>query len=506
VAVCILPTLRQRFLSSKLYTTQRWLLLSIIGGLSWLVYQIGLLRPYSFSALGIQPLLDIAKLTRGQPIGQASYVLTIAVSFGLYGLAYWLCRNQRSRSMWLVLAAIVIAIGIALIQLYPIGAADIFDSLVHGRLTSHYGVNPFYVAPDTFRDDPFFAYVGWSNTTSTYGPLFEWITAGVTRLAGDDVLANVLLFKWVLFAFYAGSVILIGWLLRRRDPDRALQGVCLFALNPLVLYMTLGNGHNDILMVFFIALGAVALVQGRYTIAALAFTTGGAIKFISIALIPIALVLGLRDNRSWRARIKFLIVTGFMCAVVIAISLYPFYNGGDFFGFKWKFILYTTSLPSVAQAALQDSIGLDASRLLVNRASLILLAIVVLVQTWRAYRSHDWRATLRAALIILLFYLLMSVAWFQPWYIEWALILAAMLVGSGLARLTLLLSYSVMWKSIFIDYYLYNGYWIDARAPRELLTIIVIFGVVWVYGAYLIGRRIFGRADSSQRSSAPEVP
>ncbi|HZY44190.1 MAG TPA: hypothetical protein VFF70_05495, partial [Anaerolineae bacterium] len=189
-----------------------------------------------------------------------------------------------------------------------------------------------------------------------------------------------------------------------------------------------------------------------------------------------------------------------------AISLYPFYDGGDFFGLKWKFILYTTSLPSVAQAALQDSIGLDASRLLVNRASMILLAVVVLVQTWRAYRSYDWRMTLRAALIILLFYLLVSAAWFQAWYIEWVLVLAAMLVGSGLSRLTLLLSYSVMWKSIFIDYYLYNGNWIDARASRELLTIIVIFGVVWVYGAYLIGRRIFDRADSPQRSSALEIP
>jgi hypothetical protein len=497
--------LPQRLLDSKLFTTYRWLLLLAIGALSLSVYWIGLLRPYSFSALGLQPLLDIAKLTHDQPINQAGYVLTVAVSFGLYGLAYWLCRDQRSRSMWLVLAAIVLVIGIALIHLYPIGASDIFDSLAHGRLTSHYGVNPFYTAPNAFRGDNFFAYVGWSATTSTYGPLFEWITAGVTRLAGDDVLANVLLFKWVLFAFYAGSVMLIGWLLQRRDPDRALQGVCLFALNPLVLYMTLGNGHNDILMVFFIALGAVALVQGRYTIAALAFATGGAIKFISIVLIPIAVMLGLHDNRSWRDRFKFLIVTGFVCAAVIAISLYPFYEGGDFFGFKWKFILYTTSLPSVIQAALQDSIGLDASRLLVNRASMILLATVVLYQMWRAYRSYDWRVTLRAALTILLFYLLVSAAWFQAWYVEWVLVLAAMLAGSGLSRLTLLLSYSVMWKSIFIDYYLYNGYWIDARAPRELLTVVVIFGAVWVYGAYLIGRRIFGRADSPQRSSGLDV-
>jgi hypothetical protein len=483
--------LHQKILASRLFTTQRWLLLVIVGLLSWVVYQIGWLHPYSFSALGVVPLLNIAMLTQDQPIGQAGYVFTVALSFGLYYLAYRICRSQRSRSMWLVLIGIVWAINISMVNLYPIGAADIFDSLMHGRMTSVYNANPFYTAPNAFPNDVLAPYVGWSATTATYGPLFEWITAGVTRISGDDILTNVIVFKLVLFAFYAGSAIVIALLLKRRDPDRALAAVCLFALNPLVIYSTVGNGHNDILMVFFIALGALLLDRGRYTSAALAFTAGGALKFISIALIPIVLVIALRENRSWKSSIKFLIVTGLACAGLMVIVSGPFYRGGDFFGFGWKFTLYTSSWPSVIQAALQDPIGLEASRLLVNRAAMISLALLIFYLMWRVYRREDWRFPQRAALLILLFYLMVVCAWFQAWYVQWALVLAAIAVDSNLSRLTMLLTYSVMWKSIFIDYSLYSGYWIAARDQRELATIVATFGVVWVYALYLLARRIF---------------
>jgi hypothetical protein len=490
-------SLRRRFSTSNLFTTQRWLLLAIIGFLSWLVYQVGLLQPYSFSALGIAPLLDIAKLTHDKPVAQAQHVLFIAFSFGFYYLMVRLCRNQRSRAMWLVLIGSAWAINISMVNLYPIGAADIFDSLMHGRMTSRYNIDPFYTAPNAFPNDVLAPYVGWSSTTATYGPLFEWITAGVTRIAGDDVLTNVIVFKLVLFAFYAGCAIVIALLLKRRDPDRALAGVCLFALNPLVIYSTVGNGHNDILMVFFIALGALALDRGRYTSAALAFAAGGAIKFISIALIPIVLVLALRENRSWRSSIKFLIVTGLACAGLIVAVSAPFYRGGDFFGFGWKFALYTSSWPSVAQAALQDSIGLEDSRLVVNRADMILLALLIFYLMWQVYRREDWRAPMRATLLILLFYLMVACAWFQAWYVQWALVLAAIMVGGNLSRLTMLLSYSVMWKSIFIDYSLYGGYWIPARDQRELATVVATFGVVWLYGLYLLARRIFAIRQTS---------
>ena len=499
-------TSRQRlFSAASLFSTQRWLLLLMVSLLSLFVYQIGLLQSYSFSALGVVPLLDIAKLSRGKPVAEAQFVLVVAVSFALYALAVRICRAQRSRLMWLVLIGSVIAINAAMIQLYPIGAADIFDSLAHGRMTSHYGANPFYTAPNAFPTDVLAPFVGWSNTTATYGPLFEWVTAGVTKIAGDDILTNVIAFKAVLLAFYAGSALMIALLLKRRAPERALQAVCFFALNPLVIYSTAGNGHNDILMVFFIALGALALDRGRYTSAALAFTAGGALKFISIALIPIVLVVALRENRTWRASLKFLLVTGLACAGLLVAVSAPFYKGGDFFGLNWKFALYTTSLPSVAQAALEGVMGTAASRLFVNRAAMLLLVALIGYLMWHAYQRNEWRAPLRAALLILLFYLMVVCAWFQAWYVQWALVVAAIMIGGKLSRLTLLLSYSVMWKSIFIDFYLYSGGWIAARDQRELATVAATFGIVWLYALGVLVREILkarARRLDTQRVAA----
>ncbi len=46
---------------------------------------------------------------------------------------------------------------------------------------------------------------------------------------------------------------LIAAILRRLAPDRLLAGVVLFLWNPVVLYETIGQGHNDVAMLFWMA-------------------------------------------------------------------------------------------------------------------------------------------------------------------------------------------------------------------------------------------------------------
>ena len=221
-----------------------WLSLGLLGVGSVAVVWLGLIQPYSLFALRLLPQRTIPRLTKDDPVAQAGFVLTLAALSALYYLAWRVCRAASQapanrRPVWLALVASLLALNVAMLWLYPIGAADIFDNIARGRLTAVYGRNPFYDTPQAYPRDPFRYYVAWPDATSAYGPLWELMAAGASRLAGDDRLANVLVFKALGLLFYSGSVGLLALILRRRAPERALQGVCLFAWNPVVIYCLL---------------------------------------------------------------------------------------------------------------------------------------------------------------------------------------------------------------------------------------------------------------------------
>ena len=477
---------------------RRWLTLAALGGASLLVYWIGLILPYNLFALRFKPLLDIAKLTRDKPVAQAGFVLTFAALSGLYYLAWRTCRPasagpeathslppQSPRAMWAVLVVSLLAIHLSMLWLYPIDAADLFDNISRGRITAQHGGNPFYDTPRDYAQDPFRGYVAWPGTTSAYGPLWELLAAGTSRMVGDDKLANALGFKLLGLLFYGGCVALIAGILNRHAPERALQGVCLFAWNPLVIYETAGNGHNDIVMVFFILLGVWALLRGHFTSAALALVAGALIKFIPILLLPVALAAGLRTFPTRRRRIYFLLITFLACTILITASFAPFWRGGDILGLQRRAGLFTTSLPAVVQAQLEASLGVGASRRMVARVAALLMGAVVLLQTWRTWRRPGGLSPVRASAHILLFYLLFTCLWFQQWYALWPLALAAILPEGATARLAVLLSYAALWKTIIFDSFLYRGGSLPPRVWRESLLGPATLGLAWLYAAYV---------------------
>ena len=50
---------------------------------------------------------------------------------------------------------------VVLLLMFPFGAADVFDYIMHGCILSIYDANPFYAAAQEFPQDPFIAYVTW---------------------------------------------------------------------------------------------------------------------------------------------------------------------------------------------------------------------------------------------------------------------------------------------------------------------------------------------------------
>lgn len=464
--------------------------LGVLALASWGVYEGALVRPYRLDAWWAEPQQTIGKLTQYDPLAGLSYTLAFLVLFFSYGLACRIAKSPRA-STWGVILAGAVLFNVALLSLYPVDSADVFENIMRGRITGQYGGNPFYTAPIEFQSDPFYRYVAWIYYPSAYGPLWESLAAGTARLAGDGVIANVLAFKGLGLVAYAATAGLIALTLRRTAPERALYGLTFFAWNPLVLYATAGNGHNDSVMLFPVVLGFYFATRGHWTAAALAETAGALVKFIPVLFVPLILVAGSRRLTGGRARTRFALGTLAACALLVAVSYGFYWRGGDIFGLGRRSDLFTTSLPTVAQLLLAENLGAKFANQLAAHGAFLLLAAWVVRQTRRVWRKGGAGDAISAAVSVLLFYLLVAVPWFQPWYPAWAVALAALLPDGSASRGSFLLSLAATWKMPLFDYVLQAqpgalppAIWLEPRATVGTL------GLPWLH---FLGQRIRAR-------------
>jgi hypothetical protein len=243
-----------------------------------------------------KPFQTFATLSQFSLEGAWLYCLTFALVFALYGLAYRFgarrLRHPRAAALILGLSALAHA---ALLPMYPLDATDVYDYIIRARMTAVYGMNPLRDVPRQLPNDPFYRFVGWKDVPSAYGGAWELIAALTTRLAGDDMIANVLAFKSL-----AALGSLIGALgvysaLMHSAPRRAIGGTYLFALNPLLIYMTAGRAHNDSLMIACIAWSLAFLARRQYMTSLLSLLFGALIKFIPLMLIPVVAIVAWRQ-------------------------------------------------------------------------------------------------------------------------------------------------------------------------------------------------------------------
>lgn len=415
------------------------------------IYLLFFVRPWSLPALYLRPLLDLNRLSADDPLAR----WRLLTGFVLLGLLYWLgwraALRAQGRVAWVLVLVGAAISGAILLFLYPFDAADLFDNIMHGRILGVYGANPFDQVPADFKTDSFYHYVGWRHFPSAYGPGWELIAAATARLAGDGILANVLAFKALGGLFLVGCIAIVAGLLRRTARERALAGVLLLAWNPLILYETLGQGHNDVGMLFCI-LGCVGcLACGHHTLAVLALVTGALFKFIPLLLFPAAGLISLRALPGTKARLRFAAVTACAAAILILLAYAPFWHGVETLGIERRRGLFTTSLPAVARALLEGPLGEEHAASVVSLAAVVITVLFALWQGVRASRDPSWQSFVQAAFAILMFYLLFTCLWFQQWYLVWPLGMIPLLPTGHLVWLGVSFGFVVLSKPLIFE-------------------------------------------------------
>ena len=235
-----------------------------------------------------------------------------------------------------------------LLVTFPVGAIDVYDYSFFSRMMGHYAANPMIHPPADFPGDAWLAYVAWPHATSPYGPLWQWLTALVFAVARDDLLATILAYKVVAAASLLACASLAYLILRDWRPQDALKGFVFIAWNPLLLFESAANGHNDAVMAAFVLFALWLQQRRKRTLAIVALVLAAFVKFPAVIVLPIFALATLRALATWRERIRWLLVTTLASLAVAGLIYLPVAAGPNpFSNLSSHQNLFTTSFATL---------------------------------------------------------------------------------------------------------------------------------------------------------------
>ena len=440
--------------------------LTIISGLSGLIYLFVFTLRFPLTGyFNTIPPVDYTKLTHYSQSGLIAYVVGIGVLFWLYVSAFRIAmpsiddRRSTVKGHFIFLSSTALA-AISIFA-YPLTAIDLFIYAIRTRGWALYGLNPLATAPETLPvSDPWLGLAAeWVDAPSPYGPVWEWLSLGTFYAGGGDFLSQLLALKILLASFYLGCVWLVYKILRQLAPQWVTAGTVAFAWNPLILLESVQNGHNDIVMTFFL-LAAIwvfvirqenphllsswksALLAG---LICLFLALSILVKFVTIIIVPFFLLSMSLTQPRWLRRIASIALYGLIIAVLVVLSMHPLWPGWDDWAVLSAGSQAGRSLLALLVLGFRDSVGtntaFDVSRNLIAGGFVLVylyflwpsLKAVVRPQPVALDREPQQSSPtpslpISQSFFSLFWYVLLVAPVFHAWYLLWFAPLAVLLL------------------------------------------------------------------------------
>ncbi|HTE84763.1 MAG TPA: hypothetical protein VK821_08515 [Dehalococcoidia bacterium] len=398
-------------------------------------------------------------------------VTAFAVMFAAFGAALWVFHRARpSRAMLAALFLPPVVWSVTAASMYPPYAVDLFHNLADSRLLWIYRLNPMIVAPAA---RPFIIGISYADQTSSYGPLWYLLTFPAAVFQPHNFLSSIIILKLWMAAFYIASGVVIYLTLRLTRPHLALAGAALYLWNPFVLMRDLGDGHNDVVMFFFVLLALYFATKNEWLAVAPALMLSALIKYVSIPLGPLVLVYVLTMPSEQRRQVLPRLLAGSGIALVMtAVISIPFLAGPrTLSALAGETRLSITSTPLLVQLLLtgpflHDSSG-DISRMLMR--ALFLIPYGLLLASVRPPATRLYATSYQA----LWLFILLATAWFRPWYLLWVVTMGALLPSGWFLAVTLAISFFGMFPDI-TEQYRNNVPWLAVDLMRLYAAPVVV--------------------------------
>lgn len=379
----------------------------------------------------------IIKPTAVPDSGPTWFLLLLFIPFAG---AYWFATRRARESDRAVVGLFAAMYAAALVARHlPMASFDLFLYVFQGRAAAIHGLNPYALVPRDVADPFVEAMGGWlAGLKDTYGPLWTVIATYAAASVGDRPALQIVAFKVVTAAFFLGSAALVSVLVSKVGDRRYAKDAgmfLLFAWNPALLFELVQNGHNDVVMIFFLLLALVLALRGRIAWSGAALAASFLVKYVTLLCLPFFVAYAVHRaggsaSRRVRAALAFLAP-----AVAVTVALFaPFWFGpGTLDGLAAQSSLVGVDVASPFPFALAYAVAGGPARVLaretvqaVTKPALFAFLSVAALLAFTAFRrsAMDGRDLVRFAFAPLAAYLALASFWFMPWYLSWIMPLA----------------------------------------------------------------------------------
>ncbi len=356
-------------------------------------------------------------------------LIILLFSFLLYAFGFWYLKIETLPKKWLW--GFFVIINLLLFSVPPITSNDLNSYIYQGRVFSQYNQNPYQQVYQALPTDALYSQLNnkWSIYISPYGPAFSIIAGGLTYLGQNNYWLNIFIFKILILLTSLGA----GWLILK---NFSKQSFWLFAFNPLFLFETLVNGHNEIMVLILVTLAIILLLKKTANIKNLALslnilTLSALFKFSTIIFWPWFFILALQKTSGWRQKILLGILS--LGGSFILIYLLDQFFGGQFLSITGPIIRqihisgsYSPLILIVAGLLFifkQNQIWSSATII-----SQILFLLTALIIFWQILKSQPETSKWLASLFVISsLFILSFLSWLMPWYFLTPILLGSLL-------------------------------------------------------------------------------
>jgi hypothetical protein len=212
-----------------------------------------------------------------------------------------------------------------------------------------------------------------------------------------------------------------------RNPEWALVAALFWLWNPLVLWDGIANAHNDVTLMLPVV-AALWAWQKRHDnwVIPLLFASV-LIKYVTIILIPIAIVALWRRNPDRLARASGILWSIASILFLFAISMYPFYDLDALWrSAQEQGAKVSASLAWVIMASLMEWTTLKADPESIRNIAYAIVAGGIAIWMIVCWRHPD--RMFRASFEVMFMFMLLASTNQRAWYVIWLVPLAAVLI------------------------------------------------------------------------------
>lgn len=300
---------------SFLFWTQAFWLVTSIGHISWL-------------DLAANPSLAAANLL----------LLFLAVALTLYFLAAAVCRrvsrlrvgSDQVRRLLLVIYGFTLLLGVICVFLPGGISQDALLSALYGRLLVVYHVNPYLSNPGLLAHDPLYhALPPGVPVLPQMGPLGLDLTVPLAWLTQANPAFVLIAFRLAALVLHLLNAFLIRAILGRLKPEIALAGTLLYAWNPALLLLGIGEVHAALAVIFFLLLAVLFLQRRALLLGWISFLLSALVNPLCLLLGPLFLRVLRKETQIFRPvrRVLWWLVCGLFSVLVVVAAYAPYWSG-----------------------------------------------------------------------------------------------------------------------------------------------------------------------------------